>query len=226
MIKLTRQEKARQLRYKRPALASVGYQTMEIELGEIVEKCNEIQYFIDEDDDTLLNALDGNEEDEYEFKMSFSDLTFKAERLYDAIHDSGVEEYFDDCTVALIGNQYNAVGYDSFEEDYYSLTRYEQELAYTESGKRLMRKTKEEMISMIGQCFGIVIAYLDLRQSYDYLKATFDILRDDNLSILKMIKEIEAAYEAAEKEQFSEYAVCTKKFDGLVKAMPEKLWLE
>ena len=81
------------------------------------------------------------------------------------------------------------------------------------SGKRLMRKTKEEMISIIGQCFGIVIAYLDLRQSYDYLKATFDILRDDNLSILKMIKEIEAAYEAAEKEQFSEYAQCTH-FDG------------
>jgi len=53
MIKLSRQEKARQLRYKRPALASVGYQTMETELSEIVEKCNEIQYFIDEDDDTL-----------------------------------------------------------------------------------------------------------------------------------------------------------------------------
>ena len=226
MIKLSRQEKARQLRYKRPALASVGYQTMETELSEIVEKCNEIQYFIDEDDDTLLNALDGNDEDEYEFKMSFSDLTFKAEQLYDAIHESCVEEYFDDCTVGLLGNQYNSVGYDSFEEDYYSLTRYEEELAYTESGKRLMRKTKEEMISIIGQCFGIVIAYLDLRQSYDYLKATFDILRDDNLSILKMIKEIEAAYEAAEKEQFSEYAQCTKHFDGLVKSMPEKLWIE
>ena len=156
--------------------------------------------------------------------MSFSDLTYKAERLYDAIHESGVEEYFDDCTVALIGNQYDVTGYDNLEEDYFALSRYESDLAYTESGKRLMRKTKEEMISMIGQCFGIIIAYLDLRQSYDYLKATFDILRDDNLSILKMIKEIESAYEAAEKEQFSEYTVCTKHFDGLVKNKPYRDW--
>lgn len=65
----------------------------------------------------------------------------------------------DDCTVALIGNRYNTLGYDSEEEDYFSLTGYEQELAQTEAGKRLMRMTKAEMISTIGQCFGITLAF-------------------------------------------------------------------
>ena len=54
------------------------------------------------------------------------------------------------------------------------------------------------MLSTIGQCVGTLIAFLDLRQSYDYLKATFDILRDENTSLLKQIKAIETAYDAAD----------------------------
>ena len=74
------------------------------------------------------------------------------------------------------------------EEDYYSLTAYDAQLAQTEAGKRLMRKTKADMLSTIGQCVGTLIAFLDLRQSYDYLKATVDILRDENTSLLKQIR--------------------------------------
>ena len=49
-------------------------------------------------------------------------------------------------------------------------------MAQTEAGKRLMRRTKADMIATIGQCLGILLAFFDLRQQYDYLKATFDIL--------------------------------------------------
>ena len=90
---------------------------------------------------------------------------------------------FDDATVALIGNRYNLVGYDSEEEDYFSLTSYEEGLAQTEAGKRLCRLTKTEMLSRIGWAFGLMLAFFDLRQKYDYLKATFDILRDENTSL-------------------------------------------
>jgi len=33
------------------------------------------------------------------------------------------------------------------------------------------------MLSTIGQCVGTLLASLDLRQSYDYLKATFSIVK-------------------------------------------------
>ena len=135
-------------------------------------------------------------------------------------------DIFDDCTVALIGNRYKTIGFDAEEEDYFSLTSYEQELAFTESGKKLMRMTKQEMIATIGQCLGITLAFMDVRQSYDYLKSTFDILRDENTSMLKKIKEINLAYEAANAENFVSYASQTKDFDRLVEAIPERFWIE
>lgn len=90
-----------------------------------------------------------------------------------------------------------------------------------------MRRTKPEMLSIIGQCLGIVIAFLDLRQSYDYLKATFDILRNENTSILQVIKEIESAYEQAHDEDgFLRQSDKTIHFDLLLSNLPEKFWVE
>lgn len=133
---------------------------------------------------------------------------------------------YNDCTVALIGNRYRTLGYDFEEEDYFSLTSYEQKLAQTEAGKRLMRLTKAEMISTIGQCFGLLIAFLDLRQSYDYLKATFDILRDENTSLLKQIKEIDAAYQAADAAGWLCVAKEVSAFERLIAELPDRAWIE
>ena len=108
-----------------------------------------------------------------------------------------------------------------------SLTRYEEELAETEAGKWLMRLTKKDMISTIGQSVGTLLAFLDLRQSYDYLKATFDILRDENTSMLQQIKAIEAAYEEAcctDWWHIKKEAV--ERFDRLLEALPDRVWIE
>lgn len=230
--KLTKAERARMLRFKRPALASFGFYELRQELSEIGEACAEIHWFIDQNDETLINALENDYEEEYEFKIAFADLEAKSERLEEAIHewscwnDDEFSEIYDDCTVALIGNKYKSVGYDYMEEDYYELTSYEENLAYTEAGKRLMRKTKADMLSTIGQCFGILIAFLDLRQSYDYLKAAMDILRDENTSLIKVIKEIQTSYEAAEEEGFYLRGKCSEQFNQLLKNLPDKVWLE
>ena len=128
--------------------------------------------------------------------------------------------------MALIGNRYRTVGFDSFEEDYFSLTGYESDLAQTESGKRLMRRTKAEIISIVGQCFGILIAFLDLRQQYDYLKATFDILRDENTSLLQQIKAIDAAYDAMDRADWVKRPALEKEFDQLLAALPDRAWIE
>lgn len=218
--------RTRSLRYKRPALASLGYETISNELYDIRCACDDVKYFVENDRDTLLNALDGDDEAEWEFRMAFSDLESKAEELSNQIGDWDIRDDFDDCTVGLLGNRYTSVGYDGMEEDYFSLTSFEQELAQTEAGKRLMRKTKPEIIATVGQCLGITIAFLDVRQRYDYLQATFDILRDENTSLLQIIKEIDAAYKDADEAGFYPWDDKTKRFDRLLASLPQRTWLE
>lgn len=209
----------------------MGFEFLRVELDDIRDACDTIHWWTDQDDETLLNALDGDDEDVWEFKLAFSHLEAKADELFETIHElcryeDDFGQVYDDCTVALIGNRYQTIGYDGFEEDYYSLTGYELGLAQTESGKRLMRRTKAEIISIIGQCFGILIAFLDLRQQYDYLKATFDILRDENTSMLQQVREIDAAYKALVTADWSARSEAEKKFDRLLSALPDRVWME
>lgn len=223
----TKAEHAAQLRYKQPALASLGWENLINGLYDIQEACSDVHWFFEDDGDNLLAAMDGDEDAVYEFKMAFAELEAKCDSLYDAIKDDyDIGEYFDDCTVALIGNRYRLVGYDSYEEDYYNLSSFDSELAVSEAGKRCCRWTKAELLSKIGQCMGIVLAFFDLRQSYDYLKATMDFLRDENTSVLQIIKDIETAYEEAEKERFDKYAAPTHKFEILISQLPDRIWIE
>lgn len=224
-------DRTRALRYKRPALASMGAYNIVAELETIVEACDNVRYYIEQadSDETLLNALDGDEDAEWEFRMAFADVSSKAEELQMRLCEQRFEDFyrdFDDATVALIGNRYDLVGYDSEEEDYFSLTSYEADIARTEAGKRLSRLTKADMLSRIGWAFGILLAIIDLRQQFDYLRATFDILRDENTSLLDIIREIEATYDEMEKEGFRGYENSTKRFDRLLEALPDRAWLE
>lgn len=223
-------ERSRNLRYKKPALSSLGFEALQSELEEIIENCDNVSYFLETDDGgNLLEEMIGNEDESWEFRMAFSDFTASAEELSRAVYENGIEpQEYDDCTVALIGNRYEMVGYDSYEEDYFGLTRYEKELAEREAGKRLMRLTKAEMLSTIGQNLGVLLAFLDLRQKYDYLKATMDIIRDENVSVLRTIKEIEAAYDRAEKAGFDRWydKAAVEHFDRLTACLPQRVWLE
>lgn len=221
-----KKKKAIALRYKRGALASMGYEAMVGELFEISEACSDVRWYMEQGDDSLLNALGEDEEAEWEFRMAFCELDGKAEQLLSALNEYVIQEEYDDCTIALIGDRYNAVGYDSYEEDYYSLTKYESELAKSEAGKRMMRHTKVEMLSIIGQSLGTLVAFLDLRQQYDYLKAAFDILRGENTSLLQQIKEVDAAYEDAAEADFHSWHPAARRFDALLRALPERMWIE
>jgi len=224
---LTKAEKARAMAYKRPALGSMGFHAIMDELSDIQAECDEVQYWIDSEDGTLLDAFDGDTEQEWEFKMAFADLSAGCYNLLDVLYDWGDAEDFDDCTVALIGNRYDLVGYDGYQEDYFSLTGYEAELAQTEAGKRLMRLTKAEMIAHIGQALGTLLAYYDLRQKYDYLKAAMDVLRDENHSIIQRLKDIDAAYrKAADCKWRYEAEPLWEAFERLTKDLPDRVWVE
>ena len=214
--------KAKQMRYKKAAMLIYNISDITDELYAIQTECDEIRYFM-EDDETLTAALDSNDEEAYEFKVLFMDLSAKCERLHECLQDNCVTDHFDDFLVGMLGNRFNAVGYDGYEEDYYSLTSYDGGLAQRESGKRAMRLNKEQVLSVCGQCLGIIISFLDVRHSYDYLKASFDILKDKNTSILKTIKDIEALYEKAVEDGL--YGENIKLFDMYAAALPDEVWL-
>jgi hypothetical protein len=175
-----------------------------------------------------LNALGDNEEEVFEFRMAFGDLAASAEQLSQELSDCcvGIEPAdFDAVMVGLIGNRYNMVGYDGFEEDYFSLVGYERDLAITDAGKRLTRYTKSEMISVIGQCVGITLAFLNVRHKYDYLHAAFDILKEHDHALLDTIKGIEAVYEEAEQQGGWSPAL-SKRLEMLTEYLPARVWVE
>ncbi len=226
-----REQRTRALRYKRPALASMGYEHIQRELEETVEACDNVAWFAG-DIDTLTDALDGSDEEAHEFMLACSDLSAKAGILLEQLYEvgeydpEGSARQYDDCTVALIGNRYDTVGFDTLQEDYFSLTGYDTELAESEAGKRLMRHTKADMLSLIGQSVGILVAFLDIRQQYDYLQATLDVLRDENGSVLQAVKDLNAAYEKAEAVRFNDYKKEAQEFERLLWAVPERMWVE
>lgn len=225
---MNKAERSKELRYKRPALASMGFDAMVSELWEIQDACSDVEYFIERDDGTLLNALCGDEDDECEFKFAFADLSAKADRLIAAIQSQVVRDEYDDYTVALLGNRYGVVGFDFVEEDYYSLCGYDANLATDGAGKRIMRHTKAEIIASVGQCLGVLISFLDLRQQYDYLKATMDILRDENTSILQTIKQIDDLYKRMTDQgaTWEENRRAERDFDKLLESLPDRVWIE
>lgn len=238
MQRLTKAERSRNLRYKRPALAELGYEMIQAQLEEMRDECYEIHWAFD-DDETLVNAFDGNEEEAWEFKWMFSALEGEIERLIDAITDNFAfcdepETKFNDMSVALIGNRYNLVGWDDEEEDYFNLVGYDSELAFSEAGKRVMRLTKKEMLAQIGQTLGLILSYQNVSMKYEALKSTIDIFRDNNVGILQVVKDIEEAYRdmfegKAYKSGSNWWSLdreAERRFDKLVDELPDRYWIE
>ena len=221
-------DKARNLRYKRPMLSTLGFEAIQMELEEITTECDDVTYYFQQDGsmDGLINALAGEEDEAYEFQLAFAELSSKAQQLNDLVYDIYDRELFDDCTVAILGKRYEIIGFDSYQEDYFGLTSYEQELATTEAGTRLMRLTKKEMISTFGQTWGIVMGFVDLRERYWNLEAIMDIIRGENAEVLSQIKQIEKLYLEADKEGFLSWSPATKNLNALLQLLPDRMWLE
>ena len=148
--------------------------------------------------------------------------------LLECLTEMYVTEYFDDLFVGIMtgGNgAFRIVGYDSYEEDYFRLTsRYEDNLAVQEAKKRLMRLTKDEIINVTGECFGVAMSYFNIQYKYKCLQSAFDILNNDNASLIKQVKEIENAYNELQRD-IHDYDK-QYHFDKLTAYLPEKLWVE
>lgn len=185
----------------------------------------------------MIGNLIGDDDEADEFRMLFPDVASDADRLYEQLMDCSrtlhnFEIEYDDCTVALLGECYKydhsaaLSGFDPYEVDYFALTTFESQLATEEAGKKLLRLTKAQMLDVISRSFRILIAFLDLRQRYDYLKASMDVIRGENMAQLKAVKEINQLYEEANEVKFDPYNKATQRLDKALALMPQRVFVE
>lgn len=185
-----RREKAKQLRYRKPIVKDLNLQSIQEQLWDIQEECENVRWFEDSDEETLIEALDGDEDEAYEFRMMFADLCAECEAMQNDLEEIWVPECFDIFFVTVgAGNEYGGLlGYDSFEGDYFGINDGSDSWAEDEVKKKLKQMTKDELIAASRQCFKVFQSYIALRYRYDCLKATIDILRGQNLDFLQTIK--------------------------------------
>lgn len=223
-------KRAKALRYKRPALATLGWHDIYNELCDIQNACDDIRWIADSSDITQ-EVLSGDEDEGCGYQMDFAQLAGDAERLASALYDACGEMYgdentgFDDCLVGLLGNRFDCVGYDMIETDYFALCSYDAGLAQRESAKRLMRMTKAEMLATIGQNLGILLAFYDLRQQYDYAKAALATATEHNLDTLRTVREIEEAYAAWCADDCPQYGDKLHRLERAADDLPEIFWI-
>lgn len=222
-----RREKARNLRYKKPAVKGLNLYDIREWLEEMSGVCSDVRYFYADGDETMLNELIGDEDDAFELKMMLSNLDMDAQRMLYDLENEWVLECFDDFFAASgAGEDAGMMGYDAYEQDYYGISGYEIEWAEKEARKRMVRMTKGQILDAAFVCLRIATAYIGLRSRFDDLRASLDVLRGNNAGFLQTIRDIERAYERAAEDGFGRYMDSTEALDKMTAALPGEVWLQ
>ena len=192
------------------------------------DACSDIHWF-DGDDESLVNALDGDDDDAWEFRMSFCDLEADLDRFSSELNEAYVTDYFDTLFPA-VGADYDGgyLGYDSYEGDYFGLDPYEYSYAEAEAAKKIMTLTKKELLEGVGICLKVVHQYMAIRYRYDCLDAAIETLRGANMEKIKAVKGVEEWYEKAEKSsnhfEFI-YGNDIRQFNKQLENIPQEFWV-
>ena len=226
----TKRFKAKQLRYKKPIVKNLNLDSIKQDLWDIQEECENVRWYTESEDgnDSLINALAGDEDEAYEFKMAFADLCAECDRMREDIEREWVPECFDIFFVAAEAgeSQGGLLGWDSYEQDYFGISC-DGSFAENEVKKKLKQMTKDDLIASAQQCFKVYSSYIGLRNRYDSLKAAIDILRDQNTGYLQAVKEIEKLYEAASKDGWSRevWSKESREWERYTDALPVEAWI-
>lgn len=224
-------KKAKALRYKKPIAKDLNLWMIEEATQEMLEAAGEVQWFV-ENDENLVSALDGDEDDAFEFKMAFSDFYAELSKFYeDFTRDAWVPDCFDELfPAAECGDAFGGyLGFDEFEGDYFGLDPFEYGVAEKEAEKRILRLTKKELLEAVGACLRIYQQFVGLKYRYDCLSMSLDILREKNVGVLKMVKAIEEQYEKAEEssDHFRyKWDKDVQALDRMLLEIPQEYWVQ
>ncbi len=223
-----RREKARKMRYKHPIMKEMNLFTIQENLEKISEDAYELRWT--EDNDALVAALDGDEDEAYQFRMEFSDVEAEAGRMLEDLQDRWIPEEFDTFFPAA-NMQGEMWGYDTYQGDYYGLEPWEDEYAREEAEKKISYMTKAQIIETAGYCLRIAMQYTALMYRYDCLRSAIDILKGKNEGLLNQVRAIESQYDVVEtaSNHFTLRWAAGKemdKFDSLIRDLPDRVWIE
>lgn len=191
-------QKAKQKRYKKPMHKEMNLDSIQYKLYDIISECQDVSCFFEGGDDELLEEMIGGEDEVREFKFMFAQLVSECEQMQDELENEWVPEMFDIFFASCSDRSQSLIGFDSYEGDYMSIAPgMETEWAIQEAQKKLSRYTKSQIIEASCQCFRISLAYLALRNRYEDLKTSMDIIRERNKAELEVIKGINTMYQKA-----------------------------
>lgn len=216
--------KAREARIRRGCLVGLNLNDMRDKMYEISDAAYAVHWY-DSDEEALEDAL-GDEEEAFEFKMAFSEVEAKADELREIIDDMDIEEEdFNTVVVSMLGSFCGCMGYDAYDDDYYGMTRWEADRLTENEQERLKRMTKDEMIRVIGGCWNVVMAYVDLRQRFDVLHDALELIQGEQQAITDVVKGLEDEYDKAIADDSLNWRRWDT-FDKLLEQLPDRAWLE
>lgn len=160
-----------------------------------------------------------------EYKEQFDELSGSANRLWEALNEydhlsaCALHDVWDDMTVALLGYQEKVLGYDQAEEDYYAMLSCHEDFAVEEAEKRLIRFTKEQLISNFRRVLTTLILFFDIKASHDCLTSIVEELDFRGAILEQKNEQINKLYEDLTGSGAEE-------FDKIIKGIPPRMWVE
>ena len=224
-----KQQKAKNLRYKHPIMQYMSLDYIRSQIWDMMDTISDVQWFAD-DIESLTNALAGDEDEAYQFRMAFSDLAAELEQFQNDLDEAWIPDYFDDLFPATGVDCFGGwLGYDTEERDYFGLDPYEYGLAQKEAEKRICRMTKQELLEAVGACLKVYASFTALRYRYDCLEASLKIIQERNLEGLKLVKAIEEQYEKAEEDSKHfkyDWGKEVRRLDQMIGNVPQEYWVQ
>ncbi len=226
---MERRKKAESLRYKKAAVSGLTYFEIQTKLEEITEACDDVIYWIDSDEESLVDALEGNYEDAERFQLDFAMLQSDVQQMQMDMDQIEEPDSFNDILVVSgIGRQRgeSLFGYDAYEGDYFGIDPFQYEWSELESTKRLMRLTKGKLLEQLAVTVSITYAFLGIQSRYQDLKAAMDLLRAKNKEYLDSVKALNALYDSIDfTDQYASYTKDGAQYESFLQMLPQEAYL-
>lgn len=219
-------QKAHALRYRKPVVKGLSIEEIQNELFSIIDDCSEIIWEWNSDKDTIIDALCGDEDDAGEMMLQFSDLQSNTEDMLDDLKNCYISEHFDDFFAGTIGQGMDMYGYDTYEQDYFPIDRWESRYAASEARKRMERLTKSELLEAAGACMSLYSSFISLQTRHLSLKAALDILSGNNTKVLSTVRTINEIYDEYAKNDYPEWSKEARDIDRLGGLLSPEAWLQ
>jgi len=155
-----------------------------------------------------------------EYKELFDEISDGAYQLDQDMREADLRDNWDDMTVALLGETQKVLGFNEIEQDYFGmLNRWDEEYAVDKARERIERLTKRDMIRCFRKVMVTLTLFFDLKSAHDCLTAIVGELDAKGALLQEKVDAMTRLYNKLGEDDQEE-------FDGLLKNLPPRMWVE